>query len=167
MSLAFGEGSSQLEGGNPRESLYLLVDDTFKPSKHCLQAANKSRSIILIRRSVLHLAAKELRPNYTSLVQPILKYATRASKPYPIRNVQHLERFLRLKTFMVKSIHNLSYEDLLFVLNLPTLKDHRSRGENIMAYSVQHGKYNAPVELVFIPPLDRGCCENNWKVYLR
>lgn len=167
MSLSFKEGSLQLEGRHRAKgsrfagwwfhqtlcavhqysSRYSLLNSVVRPSPYRRWV---SCFLILHRSTNSRLRHRRL---YIYLRQ----------------DVKHLERFLRLARRLVRCILDLSYEDPLRVLHPPALEDprRRRRADPMLAYNIQQGKYEVPVELLFTSAQQRRLCDNTRKVNQR
>jgi len=76
----------------------------------------------------------------TSFIRPPLEYAAVVWNPHLKKHVKKIERVQRAATRWVPSLRNLSYEERLKRLNLPTLEERRIRGDMIMMYKCVTGK---------------------------
>ena len=70
----------------------------------------------------------------TTYIRPTLEYASVLWNPYEINDINKLERIQRAATRWVPELRDLSYEERLKALNLPSLKARRTRGEYITLY---------------------------------
>lgn len=79
---------------------------------------------------------KTFRLLYTSLVRPHLEYANPIWNPYFKKHIDMIENVQRRATKMVPGLADLTYEDRLKRLKLPTLRYKRSRGDIIEANKI-------------------------------
>ncbi len=70
----------------------------------------------------------------TSLIRPTLEYAAVVWNPHLKKHIEKLEKVQRAATRWVPSLKDLSYEESLKKLQLPTLTERRERGDMIMLY---------------------------------
>ena len=63
----------------------------------------------------------------TSMIRPRLVYAAVVWSPNAKKDIRKLERFQRVATKMVPELKELTYEDRLKEVGLPTLQDSRER----------------------------------------
>ena len=80
--------------------------------------------------------ANTIRLLYTTLVRPILDYVSTIWNPSLMSDI--LEKVQRRATKLISSLENLSYDQRLQQLNLPTLLYHRTWIDIIMTYKILH-----------------------------
>lgn len=88
---------------------------------------------------------------YKSLVRPHLEYAESVWSPYRKEDIENIERVQMRATKMFFGNKNMSYEQRLRKLKLPTLKLRRIRGDIIETYKFVHGIYDKTISLNFAP----------------
>jgi len=86
---------------------------------------------------------------YKTLVRSHLEYANCVWSPFRQIDVKKVERVQMRATRMVMQLKNSSYEDRLKVLNLPTLKYRRLRGDTIQVYNIIFGVHDTYSSLQF------------------
>ena len=79
---------------------------------------------------------------YTVMVRPHLEYGNVVWHPQFKKDLELLEGVQRRATKMVPGLHNLSYEERLRRMDLPSLLYRRLRGDVIETYKYLHGIYN-------------------------
>ena len=79
---------------------------------------------------------------YKSMVRSHLEYANCIWSPFRIMDIENLEKVQKRATRMIYSVKNMCYEERLRLLNLPTLKYRRLRGDMIEAYKIITMKYD-------------------------
>ena len=86
---------------------------------------------------------------YKSLVRCHLTlctaYANSVWNPYQIQFIKALEKVQMRATRLIYKLRYKSYEDRLRILDLPTLKYRRLRGDMIETYKILSGKYDVSV----------------------
>ena len=80
---------------------------------------------------------------YKSLVRSHLEYANSVWSPYRIQDIEALEKVQKRATKLITSFKHKSYEERLRILNLPTLKFRRIRGDMIEVFKIITGKYDS------------------------
>ena len=75
----------------------------------------------------------------TTLVRPILDYASTIWNPHLMGNIRDLEKIQKRATKLIPSLQHLSYLERLQHLNLPSLLYRRTRMDLIMTYKILHG----------------------------
>ena len=82
---------------------------------------------------------------YKALVRIHLEYANSVWYPYLKKDVEAIERVQRRGTKLIPSLHDLTYEDRLRALKLPTLKFRRLHGDMFEVYKIMTDKYDPDV----------------------
>ena len=85
---------------------------------------------------------------YKTLVRSQLEYANVVWSPCRQMDIEKLEKVQMRATKMLSQMRKCSYENRLRLLNLPTLKYRRMRGDMIQVFNIISGMYdnNAVVE---------------------
>lgn len=112
-------------------------DLTFKEHIHA-SVSKANRMLGLIRSTFTNLTPEILLPLYKCLVRPHLEYASPVWSPHFAYLIKQLERVQRRATKLVKSIKDLTYEERLKVLRLPTLSYRRRRADLLELYKITH-----------------------------
>ena len=82
---------------------------------------------------------------YKALVRPHLEYANQIWSPLLKKHEIEIENVQRRATKLIPGFRDLSYEERLKKLKLPTLKYRRARGDMIEIYKILSGKYDPEV----------------------
>jgi hypothetical protein len=126
------------------KDLGVTFDTKLKFDKHIIEKVNKSYSVLgLIYRNFRNLLPDTFFMLYKTLVRSHIEYANCVWSPYRQMDIKKLEKVQMRATKMVQQLRNLSYEDRLKRLNLPTLKYRRCRGDMIQVYNIVSGKHNS------------------------
>ena len=72
----------------------------------------------------------------TSMIRPKIEYAAVVWSPHKKKDIRKLERIQKAATKMVPEIRDLTYEERLREMGLPTLEDRRERGNLIAIYKI-------------------------------
>ena len=117
------------------KDLGVIFDDSLKFDLHINCVVKKANSLLgLIRRNFQFIDKGIFNKLYKALVRPHLEYGQIIWSPHLIRQSKLIENVQRRATKMVESITNLSYEQRLKALKLPSLKYRRIRGDLIQVY---------------------------------
>ena len=81
-------------------------------------------------------------PLFKSLVRPILEYANSVWSNNLRKNIDSIERVQRFFTRCILEVRELSYEERLIYLKLPSLEFRRFRGDLIDTYKITHSIYD-------------------------
>ena len=82
---------------------------------------------------------------YVSLVRPHLEYTNPVWNPYLKKHIDMIENIQMRATKLIPGLSDLSYEDRLRRLKLPSLSYRRSRGDMIEVYKIMSGKYDPEI----------------------
>ena len=123
------------------KDLGVLIDNKLRFSSHIKSiVAKANRMIGLIKISFESVDKEMFLTLYKTLVRPLLEYCVHAWSPHYMSDITLLENVQRRATKMVRELSQLSYEDRLKELELPSLKDRRTRGDMILTYRLLHGE---------------------------
>ena len=96
----------------------------------------------IIRRTYTFLNEETFLLLYKALVSPHLEFACAAWHSYKQKDIEAMENVQRRATRQLASLKNLSYEERLEKLKLPTLSYRRLRGDMIEVYKILGGHYD-------------------------
>jgi len=140
----------QLTHINEEKDLGVIVDSDLKFHKQTAASVKKAnRSLGLIKKSFALLNRSTLPPLYTSLVRSHLEYANVIWGPFYKEDAKLVEKVQRRATKVVTDLKNLSYEDRLRALKLPSLQHRRRRGDMICTYNILSGKVKLDAGKIF------------------
>ena len=117
---------------------------------HISNIINKANKLTgLIKRSFNHLDKNKLVMLYKSIVRPHLEYANVIWHPAFKRQRKNLEKVQRRATKIVSEFRDMSYEERLKALNLPSIKYRQLRGDLIQTYKIIHNIDNVDTDKLF------------------
>ena len=106
---------------------------------------NKANSMMgLICISFIHMDEDMLKKLFKALVRQLLQYANLAWLPTKVKDKQELKMFNKKLLNYVLTLKNLTHEECLWKLDLPTLQFRRLR-DLIETYKIVTGKYDDAV----------------------
>ena len=76
---------------------------------------------------------------YKSIIRPLIDYGDSVWNPSLKKHIQMIENNQRRGTKLVPELVNINYTDRLKMLNLPTLKYRRIRGDLIQVFKILNG----------------------------
>ena len=143
-----------LQSTNTAKYLGIHIDSTLKWNTHINKTAQRAnttsaflhRNIRTCPRKIKHLA-------YTTLVRPILEYASIIWDPHTDSNTLKLETVQRrsARRFMQNYNRHASVTAMLQHLDLPTLQQRRRHSKIIMLYRIIHQLANIPTTTYITP----------------
>jgi len=117
------------------KDLGVTFDSTLKFDIHINNIVKKANGILgLIRRNFKCIDKEVFLKLYKALVRPHLEYGQAIWSPQLLRQSRLIENVQRRATKLIPSLSNLSYEDRLIALKLPSLKYRRLRGDMLQVY---------------------------------
>ena len=129
----------ELEHVFEERDLGVIVDSHMKFEEHISTKVKKANSIAgLIRRSFTFLEPAFFKKLYITFVRPHLEGNNSVWAPYFRKHVRTIEQVQMRATKCVDGFGQLTYEERLRRLNLPTLAHRRKRGDMIEVF--KHAK---------------------------
>ena len=145
-----GGSRIKLETTSLEKDLGVLITDNLKVGEQCERAAGKAMRVLgMIRRSFTKLDEETLKTLYCSFVRPHLEYCIHAWSPYFKKDIEVLEKVQKRATKLLPWLRNLSYEDRLLRLDMPSLEQRRLRGDLIETYKILTRKEDLDPEIFF------------------
>ena len=139
------------------KDLGVIIDQKLSFEEHINGKVTQAFKMLgILRRAFKFLTIESFPPLYKSLVRSHLEYAHAIWHPRLVGLEKKLEAVQRRATKLVSSIRLLEYPDRLRVLNLPTLKYRRIRGDMIELFKLYKGYYNIDVTFFCKPKIDTG-----------
>jgi hypothetical protein len=135
--LPHGEEVMELQQVAHEKDLGIIVDNKLSFESHLNHICNKANRVMgLIRRTFDNLTPKIFKPLYTALVRSHLEYGQAIWSPYTIKDIKKLEAVQLRATKSINGFKDMSYEERLRRLDLPTLKYRRCRGDMIEVFKI-------------------------------
>jgi len=132
-------GETELEHVFEEKDLGVIFDAEMKFEQHINTKIKKANSMAgLIRRSFSFLDGKLFKKLFTTLVRPHLEYCQNVWSPHLKKYINLIEAVQKRATKLVDDLHNLTYEERLRKLHLPTLAFRRLRGDMIELFKHHH-----------------------------
>ena len=139
------------------KDLGIITDSNLNFNQHIHDAVNKANRLMgTIRRTYTYLDNKTFCLLYKALVRPHLEYGACVWNPYLQKDINELENVQRRATKQIPGMKDLSYENRLRILKLPSLRHRRLRGDMIQVYKLTHGGYDSAVsEGLLVPNINK------------
>jgi hypothetical protein len=132
-----------LENVSSERDLGVLIDSNLSFDLHIQEVVKKANRILgLIKHSFKYLDFATFKILYKAMVRSHLEYAQTVWSPHKQYNIEALEKVQKRATRLIPSLRQLSYEQRLVKLNLPTLSYRRVRGDMIETYKILKGYYD-------------------------
>jgi ribonuclease P/MRP protein subunit RPP40 len=145
-----GEPPHTLEESSVEKDLGVFVDNQLSFSKHIQEAISKTNRLLgVIRRTYKFLDEVSWNLLYKGLVRPKLEYGVTVWSPRLQRDIDGIENIQRRATKMIPGFKDLSYEERLQRLRLPTLVYRRLRGDMIEVFKYMNNYYDVQVDGIF------------------
>lgn len=126
------------------KDLGVIVDPDLSFDKHINETVKKGNKLTGMLSRVITNKSKDIMvPLYKSLVRPVLEYGNSVWSPSLRRQIDHLEGVQRRFTKRIVGTNNMSYEERLAFLKLPSLEYRRVRGDLIETYKMVHDMYDS------------------------
>ncbi|KAK3089125.1 hypothetical protein FSP39_001036 [Pinctada imbricata] len=156
-----------LEQVKEEKDIGVIIDEKLSFDQHISEKVKKANSMFgVIRRIFQHFDDKSFIPIYKALVRTHLEYASSVWSPYKVKHIEMVEGVQRRATKQIPGYADLTYEERLRKLKLPTLKYRRYHGDMIEMYKIISGKYD-PAAANFIKlrsdHVSRDCGRGNSK----
>lgn len=130
---------NELEHVFEEKDLGVHIDSELKFDEHIANKVNKANALVgLIRRSFSYLDGELFKKLFTSFVRPHLEYAQAVWHPHLVKHKRVIENVQKRATKLVDGMKDMSYEERLRELNLPTLEFRRERGDMIEVFNHIH-----------------------------
>ncbi|XP_071160820.1 uncharacterized protein [Mytilus edulis] len=135
-----------LETVQSEKDVGVTIDSKLKFDKHIQTQVNKANQLVgIIRRTFKYLDYKSFCLLFKALARPHLEYASSVWNPHKKKDIETIENVQRRATKMLPNLKDLSYEERLKILKIPTLKFRRLRGDMIETYKITTGVYDSKV----------------------
>ena len=117
-----------------QKDLGVLITKDMSPDKQINKIVGETYNLLrYIRVAFTYLDEDMVRKILVSLISPKLEYAAVLWSP-STKNIKKLERIQRAATKLAPTLSDLSYEERLERLRLPTLEQRRERGDLLAIY---------------------------------
>ena len=138
-----GDTIKTLEVTNSEKDLGVYMDPLLNFDIHIANVIKKARRLTgLIVRSITYKSKEIMVPLFKTLVRPHLEYAQAVWSPYKRKYINQIESVQRHFTKYIIGMYDLSYEDRMKSLQLPSLEFRRLRGDLIETYKICHNLYD-------------------------
>ena len=149
-------GNENITSADKEKDLGVVMNFKMKREDHINQVTGKMYNLLAnMKIAFTYIDASMVRKIITTFIRPTLEYAAVAWNPYHQKDKKKIERIQRAATRWVPEFRDLSYEERLQALNLPTLDARRERGALITLYKCKTGIIDIDKEDFIQPGNDR------------
>ena len=139
-----GVTNNLLESVHSEKDLGVVVDEDLTFDDHITEVIKRANRISsLLIRTITFKNKNIMVPLFKALVRPILEYGNVVWCPRLKKHITNIENVQRRFTKCIIGQRNLSYEERLRSLNLPSLEYRRLRGDMIETYKILHNVYDS------------------------
>ena len=125
------------------KDLGVHIDPLLTFDNHIISTVNKARKVCgLLVRNIEFKSPYIMLSLFKSMVRPIIEYANCVWAPYKRKDIDFIEKVQRHFTKKIIGMKNLSYNERLTRLKLPSLEYRRLRGDIIQVYKIVNGDYD-------------------------
>ena len=157
----------ELEHVFDEKDIGVILDPELKFEEHIAAKVKKANAMMgLIRRSFSHLGPDLFKKLYTTFVRPHLEYAQAVWSPHLRKNINLIENVQRRATKLVDGFRNLTHEERLQRLKLPTLEFRRNLNDMVEIYKFFHIYDKLTIPDVF-QPQSRPSRKHNYQLVSR
>ena len=131
------EEGKELRKVQREKDLGVTVQSDIQSESHIDRIYRETYNVIKNIGLSFHYMDKEMmRKLVTTIIRPRLEYAQVLWSPYKKKHIRKLERLQRMATKMVPEMKDMTYEERLRAMDLPTLERRRERGDLIQIFKL-------------------------------
>ena len=128
-------GDKVIPTTDKEKDLGVVINSEGSPEDHINQITRKAYNLLTnMRIAFTHVDVDMVKKIITTYIRPMLEYAAVIWNPNLQKDINKLERIQRAATRWPPELRDLSYEERLKVLDLPSLEARRTRGDLITIY---------------------------------
>ena len=140
MHYPYSIDGNTIESVTEEKDLGVIIDKKLDFHQHIMASAKKANSILgCIRRTIKHKDREIMLPLFKAHVRSRLEYGSVVWSPFKLKDIQAIEYVQRRATKLIRGLRDLTYEERLKTLNLPSLLFRRKRADMIQAYKIING----------------------------
>ena len=130
--------------------LGVLLSSDLSWTPHITSVCSKARQILglLYRRFYNYAEGDTLKQLYLSLIRPHLEYACPVWDPHTMKDKTLLENVQKFAFRMATKQWDSGYQDLLDIMNVPSLADRRLQLKLSLLYKIVHGMCYFPSDIL-------------------
>ena len=158
--------SQELQVINSEKDLGVHVDDELKFHVHTAAATKKANQTVgVIKRTYESRDPVTITTLYKAMVRPLLEYGNVIWGPFYTGDIRAVEAIQHRVTKLIPELKDLTYEERIKSLKLPSLRYRRRRGDMITMYKLTKGLIRMDQEELFSPPMTLFTRGHHQRVY--
>ena len=131
------EEGMELRKVQREKDLGVIIQSNIQSDSHIDRIFGETYNVIKNVGLAFHYMDKEMMKKLlVTVIRPRLEYAQVVWSPYKKKHIKKLERLQRMATKMVPEIRELTYEERLRAMDLPTMEKRRERGDLIQIFKL-------------------------------
>ena len=139
-----------IDSAEEEKDLGVIFQQDLKFSNHIATKVNKANSILsLIVRTFQFIEQDSFILMYKAIVRPNVEYGNTIWYPHLRRDIESIERIQKRATRQIPQLKDLTYNERLKKLKLPTLAHRRRRGDMLQTFKILHKIEDIPSERFF------------------
>lgn len=132
-------GTQNVDNVTHEKDLGVIFDSELSFNQHIATKVKRANQALgTIKKTFTYLDKDIFLPLYKAYVRPHLEYASVVWSPIFKKDIIAIEQVQRRATRIVPGMKNLSYEERLKTLGLPTLQYRRERADVLQVYKILH-----------------------------
>ena len=146
-----GDNRIPLDETELEKDLGVYVDPNLDFKSHIKNTVKKANyTVYKIIKNFSFRDADILVPLFKALVRPILEYGNSVWSVGIKKYMSKIENVQRKFTKYIRNLHNMTYEERLKKINLPSIEYRQFRGDQIQVFKIARGFYDtASTETIF------------------
>ena len=138
-----GNSRNKLDSTVAEKDLGVIIDPNLDFDNHISATVKKANRLSgMLMRNITYKHKDIILPLYKSLIRSVLEYGNPVWNPHLRKHINLIEGVQRRITKCIIGTKNMSYEERLAFLKLPSLEFRRLRGCLIEVYKILHGFYD-------------------------
>ena len=134
---------TKLETTTLEKDLGIHIDPNLNFNKHTNITVKKATGISYsILKNFTFRTPEVLIPLFKTIIRPVLEYGNPVWNNCVKKYTKSIEQVQRKYTKFISCVKDLSYENKLFILHLPSLEYRRLRDDMIQVYKIAHNYYD-------------------------
>ena len=141
-------GNDPVKYSKAEKDLGIIVETNLSFEEHINEKVGKARSIWgMVRRAFQFLNIRLFPLLFKGLSRSQLEYGAPVWSPSKMKDIEKIEKVQKQATKQIPGMKDLTYQDRLKKLKMPTLRHRRARGDMIEVYKMLNGLYDRAINI--------------------